>query len=255
MPASYAHYRFGKELLPRLPGEVRQCIGRFRRLFDMGLQGPDIFFYYNPYMKTATGDLGRIFHRKTGLEFFPDACAAATSEAALAYLYGLLGHYCLDSRCHPFVNKLVQIGEAGHVPFESEFERYLLLLDKEPSPETFDLSRRWNMTRGECMTMAAFYPPATGMGVRMSIRSMAFSARFLASPKRARNEALLKHLKPALLDYRIPETDCEALAPYVRELKALYDQALDVYPLLLEQLLAHKATGAPLGQEFAPDFG
>ena len=47
MPAHYAHYRFGCQLLPTLPANVRRPIQRFRRLFDMGLQGPDLFFYHN----------------------------------------------------------------------------------------------------------------------------------------------------------------------------------------------------------------
>ena len=54
MTANYAHYRFGKQLLPQLPADVRQCIQRFRRMYDMGLHGPDIFFYHNPLMKSAT---------------------------------------------------------------------------------------------------------------------------------------------------------------------------------------------------------
>ena len=55
MPANYAHYRFGKLALSKLPAEARQCIGRFRRLYDIGLHGPDIFFYYNPAIDTAVG--------------------------------------------------------------------------------------------------------------------------------------------------------------------------------------------------------
>ena len=70
MPASYAHYRFGKLLLPQLPADVRQTIQRFRRMYDLGLQGPDFFFYYNIFMKTSTGALGSTFHRQTGQEFF-----------------------------------------------------------------------------------------------------------------------------------------------------------------------------------------
>ena len=38
MPAGYAHYRFGKLLLPHLPADVRQTIQRFRRMYDAGLQ-------------------------------------------------------------------------------------------------------------------------------------------------------------------------------------------------------------------------
>lgn len=255
MPSSYAHHRFGRELLPVLPPEVRQCIQRFRRMYDLGLQGPDFFFYYNPYFKTAIGELGKVYHRKTGQDFFPAACAAATSEAAKAYLYGLLGHYCLDSRCHPFVEQLAAIGEARHTPLESELERYLLLLDGEPAPERYDISKRFHLTRGECMTVAAFYPPATGGAVSHSIRSMASSLRFLASPKRSRNVSILKKVKPSLIEHMIPAQDDPALAPYVGELKTLYDTALQQYPLLLSQLLEHMKNGQPLGEDFSRNFG
>lgn len=255
MPANYAHYRFGKRILPHLPADVRQCIQRFRRMYDMGLHGPDIFFYYNPIMKTAVGGLGGKFHMQTGQEFFPKACTAAGSEAARAYLYGLLGHYCLDSVCHPYVQKIVDIGEASHVALESEFDRYLLALDKEPSPHTYDMSKRFRLTRGECMTVAEFYPPATGSNVSQSVKFMAFFSKFLANPNRARIEKLIRKVKPEYCDNLIPESEVEELAPYIRELKALYDQALEKYPVLLEQLADHMQNGEALGEDFAPDFG
>ena len=255
MPASYAHYRFGKLLLPNLPADARQTIQRFRRMYDVGLQGPDFFFYYNPFMDTATGKLGSVFHRQTGQEFFPVACRAATSEAAKAYLYGLLGHYCLDSICHPFVNRLVKIGEAKHVPLESEFERFLLTLDGAASPETFDMSKHLDLTRGECMTVAAFYPGTTGGKVAQGIRFMALSTRFLAHPNRARQTRILQKIKPSLCDYMIPAEENADLAPYIRELHDLYGQALERYPLLLQQVTDHLQTGADFDETFAADFG
>ena len=103
MPANYAHYRFGKQLLSGMCPNDRRSIQRFRRLYDMGLHGPDIFFYYNPLIKTATGQLGGVFHAQSGQEFFARVCAQAGSEAGRVYLLGLLGHYCLDSVCHPYV--------------------------------------------------------------------------------------------------------------------------------------------------------
>ena len=255
MPASYAHYRFGKLLLPALPADIRQTIQRFRRMYDMGLQGPDFFFYYNIFLKTPTGELGSRFHRQTGREFFPTACKAATSDAARAYLYGLLGHYCLDSVCHPFVSQLVTIGEASHVPLESQFERFLLVLDKEPFPETYDLSKNFRLTRGECMTVAEFYPPATGAKVSRSIHCMALFTRLLAHPNRNLQTTVLKRFAPGLLDHRIPEEEDPQLAPYVRELCELYGRALERYPEMLSQLTAHLQTGAGFGEAFAPDFG
>lgn len=255
MPANYAHYRFGKQVLPSLPADVRQCVQRFRRMFDMGLHGPDIFFYYNPWMKTAVGELGGKFHRQSGREFFPAACAAAGSEAARAYLYGLLGHYCLDSLCHPYVQKIVDIGEASHGALEAEFDRYLLTLDKEPSPQTYDMSRRFRLTRGECMTVAEFYPAATGANVSQSVKIMALLTRLLANPNRARTEKLLTKLLPSFRDNLIPEAEVEELAPYIQELNVLYSQAVERYPALLEQITAFLKTGEPLGEDFAKNFG
>lgn len=252
MPASYAHYRFGKLLLPHLPADVRQTIQRFRRMYDAGLQGPDLFFYYNIFMKTPTGELGSTFHRQSGQEFFPVACKAATTEAAKAYLYGLLGHYCLDSVCHPFVNRLVQIDEAAHVPLESEFERYLLVLDKETSPQTFDMSKYLKLTRGECMTVSAFYPGSTGSKVFRGIHAMAFFIKVLSRPQ---NGPFLQKFLPGLWQHSIPAGENPDLAPYMGELRSLYDQALRQYPALLQEITAHLQTGAPFTESFAPDFG
>ena len=84
MPANYAHYRFGKQLLSGMCPNDRRSIQRFRRLYDMGLHGPDIFFYYNPLIKTATGQLGGVFHAQSGQEFFARVCAQAGRLKAAA---------------------------------------------------------------------------------------------------------------------------------------------------------------------------
>lgn len=255
MPAGYAHYRFGKLLLPVLPAHVRQTIQRFRRMYDAGLQGPDFFFCYNIFLKTPTGALGSTFHHQTGQEFFPVACKGATTEAAKAYLYGLLGHYCLDSICHPFVNQLVKIGEARHIPLESEFERFLLVLDKEPSPHTFDPGKYLKLTRGEANTVAAFYPGTDGGKVAAGIRNKALISEFLSHQRWQRLMPLVRKAAPTLWDHKIPENESEAMAPYVRELYSLYGQALEVYPEMLDQLIRHLETGEAFGEDFVRDFG
>ena len=252
MPANYAHHRFGKQVLKTMPAGARQCVQRFRRMYDAGLQGPDIFFYYNPYWKNAVGALGTTFHRMRGGDFFPTACKAASSEAAAAYLYGLLGHYCLDSVCHPFVNQLHAAGEAKHVILEAQFERFLLTLDGEAHPETFDMSKKLKLTRGECMTVADFYPGATGGQISRSVKSMARSIRFLAKPSR---EKWLRKLGLSFADHMIPAKENEDMILYISELKALYHEAVEKYPRMLEQLLRHMESGEPLGPNFEKPFG
>lgn len=252
MPANYAHHRFGKEILKTMPADARQCIQRFRRMFDAGLQGPDIFFYYNPYWKTSVGALGKTFHRMDGASLFPAACKAAGSEAAMAYLYGLLGHYCLDSVCHPFIKQLAAAGEANHVILEAEFDRYLLACDGQAHPETYDMSRKLKLTRGESMTVSEFYPGATGGQISYSVKAMARSIRFLAKPSR---EKWLRKLGLSFADHMIPAQENQELTLYVRELKSHYDEALALYPKMLAELTAHMETGNVLGPDFEKAFG
>lgn len=255
MPASYAHYRFGKQVLSALPPEGQQCVQRFRRLFDMGLQGPDFFFYYNPVMKTAVGDLGGKFHSQSGREFFTRCAAAADTEAGRAYLYGLLGHYCLDSACHPYVGKVVEAGQARHVALESEFDRYLLEKDSLVPPHTQDVSEHIRLTRGECVTVAGFFPPATPSHVNRSVHLMGWCLRFLAGKNRKRVRRLLTRVGPSLCDSLIPEEPVEAFAMMDSELLARFNRAVRHYPELYAQLQAHLRAGEPLGEDFTPTFG
>ncbi len=255
MPASYAHYRFGRLLLPGLPSDIRQCIQRFRRMYDAGLQGPDFFFYFSPGLNTATFALGHSYHMQSGREFFSTACALADSEAAKAYLYGLLGHYCLDSVIHPYVDRLVAAGEAEHVPLESELERFLMEKDGISSPHTFHRGELFRLTRGECVTAAKCYPGVTGGQVSHSISVMALCTRLLAHPNRKLQEWVLNRTVPQFLDHRIPTALSDEQAVYVSELYDLYNQALDAYPMLLAALVAHLSTGETLPDAFIPSFG
>ena len=105
------------------------------------------------------------------------------------------------------------------------------------------------------MTVAQFYPPATGANISRSMKLMRFCVHFLSSPKRAQREKLLGRVKPELCDIFIPETENEEMSLYVDDLVELYGQALERYPRMVEELTAHMETGAPLGKDFAPTFG
>lgn len=253
MPASYAHYRFGRMLLPELPADVHQCVQHFRRMYDVGLQGPDFFFYYNPLMKTKVGALGEQFHSQTGKEFFGRCAATVQTEAGLAYLYGLLGHYTLDSVCHPFVDKMANEGKARHVALESEFDRYLMAADGIANPAAYSVSDTVKLTRGECVTAAAFFPPATAGNVSRGVRFMSFALKFLAGDRKKR-EKLLRRVGSSLTDSLVPEAPVPEYARMIQELEARFAQSLRLYPELLAQLEACRREGIALGEDFAPTF-
>lgn len=261
MPSNYAHYRFGAQLLPTLPAETQRTVKRFRRMYDVGLHGPDLFFYYNPFLQTRTGALGGKFHEQSGREFFGRVARTQRldpSEAGLAYLYGVLCHYTLDSICHPFVRQKTLEGPAGHSEMETEFDRFLLEKDGKVPPHAQDMSLHMQLTPGECQTVAAFYPPARRKQIQDCVKNMAFFTRLLASPEGAWRTVLKKGTgfiggtPREMLMTTGPNPRCEGLDG---ELLALYDRAMARYPEMLRQLQAHLAHNAPLGEEFAPNFG
>ena len=47
MPTTYAHYRLGDAVVKRLPASAKETVEAHRGLFDIGVHGPDIFFYHN----------------------------------------------------------------------------------------------------------------------------------------------------------------------------------------------------------------
>ena len=52
MPAVYAHRRFGEKVLAACQNDVaRTAIESYLDLYNIGLQGPDILFYYDPLRK------------------------------------------------------------------------------------------------------------------------------------------------------------------------------------------------------------
>ena len=107
MPSTYAHRRFGANVLDHLPAPLREKLEAHRELYDIGLHGPDLLFYYHAEKSTTVAALGNAMHDEPGRTFFDRARRVvheeADREAALAYALGFVCHFALDSTCHPFV--------------------------------------------------------------------------------------------------------------------------------------------------------
>lgn len=261
MPAVYAHYRMGARLLHTMPADVRRTIQRFRRLFDVGLHGPDIFFYHNPIMRTSIGALGSKFHAQTGREFFQRTCRIARlekSEAAQAYLYGVLCHYVLDSACHPYIIEQASRSAATHTQIEAEFDRFLLESDGKIPPESQDLSLHLQLTYGECETVAKFYPGITTRNVQDSLRNMTAVLKLFTAPDGARRTVLKKGLSlfgPHIMGLLLPTSPDPQCSNLDKPLLALYDQAVEDFPIYLNQLQAHLTYNGLFEEVFTKKFG
>lgn len=96
MPSTYAHRRFGANVLEHLPDELRAQLEQNRELYDIGLHGPDLLFYYHAAKSNPVGALGNAMHEEPGRVFFDRARRVvhceADRDAALAYALGFVCH-------------------------------------------------------------------------------------------------------------------------------------------------------------------
>ena len=261
MPSLYAHHRFGTQLLPRLPADIRGTITRHKVMFDAGLQGPDFFFFHKPGGQSAVRQLGSTFHRQSGAAFFTRACRGLridSDEEVLAYLYGLLGHYCLDSVCHPYVHAQSGGDSWRHNAMESEFDRFLLSQDGCSRPHAHRRSRYLKLTRAQCKLISPFYAPATAQEIFEAASAMVRVTDLLTSGSglyRLAAKGVLRALGPEKTSLLIPAKPNGEFADCCGELSALYDRALDRYPELMDRLRDHLTFREPLGAEFDAIFG
>ena len=258
MPSNYAHHRFGQQTFDLLPPNLQKTVRRFPQLYTIGLHGPDLFFYYSPFADTAIGRLGQEYHRKSGREYFTEVCSRYRenpTEGALSYLLGLLAHYCLDSICHPFIHEKTDVGPIGHVELEVEFDRYLMVLEGIASPETEDFSSYFRLTRGECLTVSEFYPPATAGSVYTAAASTRLIVKILAMKNRKLLAKGISLFGDNIRQQMILTPANHRCMHLNKDLLDLYGQALEAFPVLLDQLTDHMHNGTPLDEAFAPIFG
>lgn len=255
MPSCYAHYRFGAQALPMLPESARKRIEGNRKLFDLGLQGPDFFFFYRLGKDTPVKELGHKLHFQKGTEFFGQICRERKNptDAELAYLYGLMGHYCLDSVCHPLVNRMAKGDSLLHNRMESEFERYLMNLDGISRPHFRDRGRFLPCTRACCRVAARFYSDATAGQIQEALWSMRVILGLLMVHPGAK--WVLKWMGGANPGLLMEDRPVAEYADSNEALGQLFEEAVARYPQYITQLQEHIAFGKPFGEELEGIFG
>ena len=95
--------------------------------YALGLQGPDVLFFYKPYTGTYISKTGSLIHQKAGKFFFEKGKMSYEKykdESLLAYLIGCVCHYCFDKNAHPFVDEKAPVSKLHH-KLEAEFDMYI----------------------------------------------------------------------------------------------------------------------------------
>lgn len=163
MPSNFAHRVFGDTVLSALPDSLSERISPHLPLFQMGLHGPDLLFYYKPIRKTPLGRLGYLLHEFTGRQVIDcmrkalPALPEEQREAGLAYTLGFACHYLLDSACHPYVEQLVRAEKANHCTLEGQFDLWLIASQGQEPLETDPVSHLTGLTAEDHAVIAALF--------------------------------------------------------------------------------------------------
>jgi hypothetical protein len=184
LPASYTHRRFGQEVLQRLPWDIRECINKYRELYDIGLHGPDILFFHDPGVPNGICKLGSSCHKKSGKVIFSEAYQVLQSHdfspLYQAYVYGYLCHFALDCMCHGYVDKYIAGSGAGHHEIETEFDR-MLMVEDGIDPLTFNVVGHLVPSMRNAAVVSAFYSGTKPRDIQFSIHSMSYLLNLLKS--------------------------------------------------------------------------
>ena len=127
MPGLITNYLFGERTYQSLsPNHLKEIIRKNPNAYRMGLQGPDIFFYYlSYYMRTRKNNIYSILHKKNTGIFFDNLIEYAMlldtdeSETCLAYISGFLCHYALDTHTHPYFRYRVEQDFINHQEYQN----------------------------------------------------------------------------------------------------------------------------------------
>ena len=185
MPSTYAHYRMGQEVLEQVSDPARSIIMKHKQLYDIGLHGPDILFYYHPLETNPVNAIGYGLHERSGKYFFGKAAEiiekAPDKEAALAYIYGFICHFALDSTCHGYIDEKIAQSGVSHTEIEVEFDRSLMIEDGK-DPVRQELTKHIVPSMENVEVIAHFFPGTEPKQVKKALKGMIRNNQLLLAP-------------------------------------------------------------------------
>ncbi len=200
MPAAYAHYTFGEQILNQLEGNVKKIVSENLDLFNIGLHGPDILFYYRPLSSNHINKLGHELHNISSKTFFENAKEIINvindcddRDKACSYIIGYICHFMLDSTCHPCVRKN-ESDNLTHSEIETEFERMLMEKNKL-EPISFKPTSHINPTLDYSEYISWFYEGISAKKILSSLRSMKLYLNLLVAPGRIKRWFIILAMK------------------------------------------------------------
>lgn len=177
LPALLIHYLCGDKMLGLSKNsDEEKKILKYRQVFNLGTQGPDIFFYHNAYpwiKRKSLNYVGEKLHDekvnmffKTALEYIK-SINSESQNILTAYLCGYSCHYSLDNHTHPYIFYRTGFDTGSglehkkysyyHRRFEAALD--VLMMDKIYHKEArhINASKLINISKDEAEAIASMY--------------------------------------------------------------------------------------------------
>ncbi len=263
MPSDYTHFYFGHKAIDYLPETLAVAVREHLQFFDIGLQGPDILFFYEPLHKCPVNQLGFSMHGASAKDFFYPARTILNTfsgdekSSALAYLAGFLCHYTLDVTCHGYIEKKLTVSGLTHSQLEKEFDRYLMVKENGAVSKV-KTSTNIIPSKKNAAVISAFFPNVTAKDIQKTLKSMVFITNLL-SGRGLRRPFVTAGLKISgqyrkLFDMLIPKDTPVGSEDSNLRLEKLLEKALGTYS---EYALEYEAflNGGDFPDDLAATFG
>lgn len=206
MPGFTTHYLFGQQTYQTIRNSsLKQTIQKNHTVFCLGLQGPDIFFYdllslvipkKSPGSVAHTANTGTFLrHLLESPRIFP---TDEERQIAHTYILGFIGHYLLDTACHPYIYARSRYGQktkgyiGGHIRLETDIDTTLLWHYQNRLPSEFHQDESISLSKSQRMAVSTLlyyafsktYPgqSITRHRILQAIHAMQLATRLLYDP-------------------------------------------------------------------------
>ena len=262
MPTTYAHWRFGDQVLQTLDEKLQQIIVKYRDLFDIGVHGPDIFFYYDCLKSNPVIAYGTWMHNtpmKAHMEMFKrNYLNSNNKDASLAYLLGFLAHFTLDSYCHGYIDHKKEEEGPSHARIEAQYDRHLLEADGY-DPEKQSVTTSLHPSKFNARVIAQLFDDYNEEDILKTTKDQVFYLNLLKDSNPFKRWFLRTAMKAVkaydYLDLLIDSYDDETCITSNMRLDKYTEKAVIHYKEIAENAIAYLNDEGELNDYFNNNFG
>ena len=262
MPTTFAHFSFGNEVLRKVSPEIENIISSHRDLFNIGLHGPDILFYFKALSSNPVKKQGHTIHSKDAKSFLLNAKSIINNKqeqnAEIAYISGFICHFMLDSQCHPYVRQIEKEG-ISHSEIETEFDR-LLMEESGLDPLSYIPINHIEPKPAYAALIAQFYDGISPNEILRALKSMRFNLAMLVAPKAPKRALITTALRlsgnyEAMVGLLMKKEASEECLRSSKHLRTLYLKAIETTAHLLDDFVKNLSNSEPIDRRFERNFG